>query len=71
MRVLKVDYGVVRQIAIECDCTRQKVALALKGATSTPDSRKIRALAIAKYNARAVKEVELTQKELLDGMGCE
>lgn len=71
MRVLKVDYGEIKQLAAEAGCDRRTVSLALKGAIASPLARQVRALAIAKYNARALKEVELTQKELLDGMGCE
>lgn len=68
---LIVDNGAIQALAKETGRDRRTVSLALKGATASPTSREIRALAIAKYNARGVKEVELTQKELLDGMGVE
>ena len=68
---LIVDNGAIQALAKETGRDRRTVSLALKGATASPISREIRALAIAKYNARGVKEVELTQKELLDGMGVE
>ena len=71
MMRLVVDNGGIKQLAAECDCDRTTVSLALKGATASPKARKIRALAIAKYNARALKEVPLTEKEILDGMACE
>lgn len=68
---LIVDNGAITQLAQETGRNRRTVSLALKGATASPIAREIRALAIVKYNARGVKEVELTQKELLDGMGIE
>lgn len=71
MLMLKVDNGDIQKLAKECRCDRRTVSLALRGVTSTPLARQVRALAIAKYRARALKEVELTQKEILDGMGCE
>lgn len=71
MKRLIVDNGDIQKIAAELDCNRNTVSLALKGASSTAKAREIRALAIAKYNARMVKEVELTPKEMLDGMACE
>lgn len=67
---LKVDNGCIGKIAEECGCTRNTVSLALKGATSSPIARQARALAIAKYNARKMTEVELTEKERLYGQGC-
>lgn len=70
MMTLKVDNGVIQLLSAEVGCDRRTVSLALKGATASPLARQIRALAIAKYHARAFKEVELTTKELLDGMGC-
>lgn len=70
MRLI-VDNGGIQQLAAECNCNRTTVSLALKGATASPKAREIRALAIAKYNARALKEVELSPKEILDGMACE
>lgn len=70
MRLI-VDNGGIQQLAAECNCNRTTVSLALKGATASPKAREIRALAIAKYNARALKEVELSSKEILDGMACE
>jgi hypothetical protein len=71
MMRLVVDNGKIQALAAECKCDRRTVSLALKGASSGPKSREVRALAIAKYNARKIKEVELTEKERLDGMGCE
>lgn len=71
MKRLIVDNGDIQRIAAEIGCTRNTVSLALKGASSTVKAREIRGLAIAKYNARMVKEVELTPKEMLDGMACE
>lgn len=71
MMRLVVDNGIIQALAAECKCDRRTVSLALKGASSGPKSREVRALAIAKYHARALKEVELTQREMLDGMGCE
>lgn len=68
---LVVDNGIIQTLAAECNCDRRTVSLALKGASTGPKSRKVRALAIVKYHARALKEVELTQQEMLDGMGCE
>ena len=68
---LIVDNGVIQKLAADCGCDRRTASLALKGASTGPKSREVRALAIVKYHARALKEVELTQKELLDGMGCE
>lgn len=68
---LIVDNGIIQTLAAECKCDRRTVSLALKGASTGPKSREVRALAIAKYNARRIKEVELTEKERLDGMGCE
>lgn len=68
---LVVDLGDIKKIAEEVGCNRNEVSLALKGARSSPQAREVRALAIAKYNARKLKEVELTEKEKLDGMGCE
>ena len=68
---LTVDNGIIQALAAECKCDRRTVSLALKGASSGPKSREVRAVAIVKYNARALKEVNLSQKELLDGMGCE
>lgn len=71
MMRLVVDNGIIQALAAECKCDRRTVSLALKGASSGPKSREVRALAIAKYNARRIMEVELTEKERLDGMGCE
>lgn len=71
MLKLIVDNGCIQAIAREVGRDRHTVSLALKGASSSPVAREIRALAIAKYNARGIKEVELSTKELLDGMGCE
>ena len=68
---LEVDYSAIKAIALEVGADRRTVSLALRGATASPLARQIRALAIAKYNARALKEVELTEKEMLDGMGIE
>ena len=68
---LKVDNGAVKAIAAELGVDRHTVSLALKGASSSVRARQVRALAIAKYNAKALKEVELTEKERLDGMGIE
>lgn len=68
---LEVDYSAINAIAKEVGCDRRTVSLALKGARSSVLARQVRALAIAKYNARALKEVELTEKERLDGMGIE
>lgn len=68
---LVVDNGCIQAIARELGCKRDTVSLALKGATSSPLARQARALAIAKYGARKLKEVELTEKERLDGMACE
>lgn len=65
-RVLKVDQGDIKKIAEEVGGSAYGVSLALKGATATVRSRKIRALAISKYHARVLKEVELTPEELLD-----
>ena len=66
-----VDNGDIQRLAAEVGRDRRTVSLALKGATASPLARQIRALAIAKYNARMLKEVELTDKEALDGMACE
>lgn len=71
MRRLIVDNGDIQRLAAEVGRDRRTVSLALKGATASPTARKIRALAIAKYNARAMKEVELSPEELLDGMACD
>lgn len=68
---LIVDNGDIMKIAAECGCDRRTVSLALKGASTGPKSREARALAIVKYHARKVKYVELTEEEMLDGMGCE
>ena len=68
---LKVDNGAIKAIAAEVGCDRRWVSLALKGASDSPLARQVRAIAIAKYNARKLKEVELTEKERLDGMGIE
>lgn len=68
---LIVDNGIIQTLAAECKCDRRTVSLALKGASSGPKSREVRALAIVKYHARKVKLVELTEEEMLDGMGCE
>lgn len=64
---LRVDNGVINELAKEFQCGRQAVSLALRGASSSRRAREIRALAIAKYNARAIKEIELTPREILDG----
>ena len=71
MRRLVVDNGDIQRLAAECGCNRTTVSLALKGATASTTARKIRALAITKYNARMLKEVPLTEREILDGMACE
>lgn len=71
MQKLIVDNGCIQAIAREVGRDRRTVSLALKGATASPTARQIRAIAIAKYNARAVKYQELNVKEILDGMGCE
>lgn len=71
MDKLEVDYSCIQAIAKEVGRDRRTVSLALKGATASPTARQIRALAIAKYNARVVKYQELNVKENLDGMGCE
>lgn len=68
---LIVDNGAITALAKETGRNRHTVSLALKGATASPIAREIRALAIAKYNARGTKEVPLTEKEMLDGMGIE
>lgn len=68
---LEVDVGAIKAIAAEVGCNRRTVSLALKGAMASALARQVRALAIVKYNARGMREVELTQKELLDGMACE
>lgn len=68
---LIVDNGAIAALAKETGRDRHTVSLALKGATASPIAREIRALAIAKYNARGIKEVPLTEKEMLDGMGIE
>lgn len=65
-RVLKVDQGSIKKIAAEIGCSTYGVSLALKGATATERSRKIRALAIVKYSARILKEAELTPEERLE-----
>lgn len=71
MNILKVDNGAIKAISAEVKRNRRTVSLALKGATSSPIAREIRALAIVKYNARVVKYHKLTDKEILDGMGIE
>lgn len=71
MRVLKVDYGDMQKLAAECGCKRGTVSLALKGASSGPKARMVRALAIAKYNARMLREVELSPSEQLEAMDAE
>jgi hypothetical protein len=68
MKRLIVDNGYIQKIAAEVGRNRNTVSLALKGASYSPIAREIRALAIAKYNARMVREVELSPKEMLDGM---
>lgn len=68
---LIVDNGIIQALAAECKCDRRTVSLALKGASSGVKAKEVRAVAIVKYKARAIKEVDLSPKELLDGMGCE
>lgn len=65
-RRLKVDQGDIKNIADELKCSSHYVSIALKGGVSTVLSRKIRALAIAKYKARVLKECELTLEERLE-----
>ena len=65
-RRLKVDQGDIKNIADELKCSSHYVSIALKGGVSTVLSRKIRALAIAKYGARVLKEAELTPEERLE-----
>ena len=71
MQRLVVDNGAIQAIAAEIGCDRRTASLALKGASSSVLARQVRALAIAKYNARRLKAVESTEKERLDGMGLE
>lgn len=47
---IKVDYGVRTRIAKETDVTLVTVRLALGGFAKTPTSRRIRRLAMTKYN---------------------
>lgn len=59
MKIIKVDFGVMQELAKECRCDRSTVARALKGLTTTVTARQIRALAIAKYGGRVLRESEL------------
>lgn len=65
-RRLKIDQGDIKALAADVGRSTYCVSLALKGATATVLSRKIRALAITKYRARLLKEVELTPEERLE-----
>ena len=61
MLKLNVDNGGMKAIAAELGINRITVSLALNGARASKLARKIRALAVRKYNA--TKVVELTQEE--------
>ena len=65
-RRLKIDQGDIKNLAADVGRSAYCVSLALRGATSTVLSRKRRALAIVKYRARVMKEVELTPEERLE-----
>lgn len=70
MQKLVVERGCIKAISAEVGCDRRTASFALRGAISSPIARQVRALAIAKYNARAVQEVELSKAEI-DGLGVE
>ena len=59
MRIIKVDFGIIQKLAQECRCDRSTVSRALKGGSATVTAREIRALAIAKYGGRFLKESDL------------
>ena len=57
--MIKVEFGVMQKLAEECHCNRSTVSRALKGGSATVTAREIRALALAKYGGRLLKESDL------------
>ena len=71
MERLEIDRGLIKALAAEIGRDRRTVSLALRGAVRTPLARQVRALAVAKYNARVVVEKEPDSNDGIDGMGIE
>lgn len=68
MKIIKVDYGAVAQIAAICRCGRATVFRALRGITDSPQSREIRAIALTEeYGGRYI-DLEET-KPYSNGVG--
>ena len=64
-RLLKLSQGDIKLLAEEMGMSTKQISFALRGAVMSWKCRKARALAIVKYNAKMLKEVEITPEEFL------